>query len=299
MYSPPTTPQLNPDIREELLHRLDQEIQATQVRHDEAKKRLQHEQHERRHATTHEPLVLNQGQFENVDANTQNSWVHDYSFNLTGIVPPQPPKWKQVNHLYEDFKKFRRSCNRVFDGPMAHVSDKVKVNMLLLWCGPDGEDIYEGFNLDVHQQYDLELIWSLFDKHCEPICNFCAARWKFHTVTQAPSETLDTFYNRILKLAKQCQFEPAEEKSRLIDAIIYGTMITKAQEKLLQTPITLTLDQCLGICRHYESLKYHLETIKPRSVEYLQKRHNKSKGHGHGRGGYIPQPTAKPGTGRG
>ena len=180
---------------------------------------------------------------------------------------------------------------------MAHVSDKVKVNMLLLWCGPDGEDIYEGFNLDVHQQYDLELIWSLFGKHCEPICNFRAARWEFHTVTQTPSETLDTFYNRILKLAKQCQFEPVEEKSRLIDAIIYGTTVTKAQEKLLQTPITLTLDQCLSICRHYESLKYHLETIKPRSVEYLQKRHNKSKGHGHG--GYIPQPTAKPGTGRG
>ena len=82
----------------------------------------------------------------------------------------------------------------------------------------------------------------------------------------------DTFYNRILKLAKQCQFEPVEEKSRLIDAVIYGTSITKAQEKLLQTPITLTLDKCLGICRHYESLKYHLETIKPRTVEYLQKK---------------------------
>ena len=305
MYSPPTTPQLNPDIREDLLHRLDQEIQATQVRHDEARKRLQHEQHERRHATTHEPLEpnQNQGQFENVDnMHTQNPQVqfqHDYSFNLTGIVPPQPPKWKQVDHLYEDFKKFKRSCTHVFDGPMAHVSDKVKVNMLLLWCGPDGEDIYEGFNLDVHQQYDLELIWSLFDKHCEPICNFHAARWKFHTVTQAPSETLDTFYNRILKLAKQCQFEPVEERSRLIDAIIYGTTITKAQEKLLQMPITLMLDQCLSICRHYESLKYHLETIKPRSVEYLQKRHNKSKGHGHGRGGYIPQSTTKPGIGRG
>ena len=75
--------------------------------------------------------------------------------------------------------------------------------------------------------------------------------------------------------------------------------ITKAQEKLLQMPITLTLDQCLSICRHYESLNYHLEMIKPRSVEYLQKRHNKSKGHGHGQGGNIPQSTAKPGTGRG
>ena len=167
-----------------------------------------------------------------------------------------------------------------------------------MWCGPDREDIYEGFNLKVHQQYDLELIWSLFDKHCEPICNFRAARWKFRTVTQAPSETLDTFYNRILKLAKQCQFEPVEEKSRLTDAIIYGASITKAQEKLLQTPITLTLDQCLGICRHYESLKYHLETIKHKTVEYLQKRH-KSKGHGHGQGSPSYQSTPKPSLGRG
>ena len=171
---------------------------------------------------------------------------HDYSFNLTGIVLPQPPKWKQVNHLYEDFKKFRRSCTRVFEGPMAHVSKNVKVNVLLLWCGPDGEDIYEGFNLPNTQQYDLELIWTLFDRHCEPICNFCAARWKFRTVSQAPSETHDTFYNRIFKLAKQCQFEPAEEKSRLIGGIMYGTSITKAQEKLLQMRIALTLDQCLS-----------------------------------------------------
>ena len=64
-------------------------------------------------------------------------------------------------------------------------------------------------------------------------------------------------------------------------------------------PITLTLDQCLSICRHYESLKYHLEMIKPRSVEYLQKRHNKSKGHGCGHGGNLSQSTPKPGAGRG
>ena len=176
---------------------------------------------------------------------------------------------------------------------MAHVSEKVKVNMLLLWCGPDREDIYKGFNLEECQQYDLDLIWALFDRHCEPICNFRAARWKFRTVSQAPSETLDTFYNRILKLAKQCQFEPEEEKSRLIDAVIYGTLIVKAHEKLLQTPKSLTLSQCLSICIHYESLKLHLDTIKPKSVEYLQQRHPKPKGHG--RGQRKPNMQPKPG----
>ena len=107
-------------------------------------------------------------------------------------------------------------------------------------------------------------------------------------MSQASNETLDSFYNWISKLAKQCQFNPLGEKSRLIDAIIYGTSDVKAQEKLLQTPKSLTLDQCLNICRHYESLKLHLDTIKPKLIEYLQKHHNKSRkqgqGHGCGRG---------------
>ena len=42
------------------------------------------------------------------------------------------------------------------------------------------------------------------------------------------------------------------------------------------------------ICRHYENLKLHLDTIKPKSIEYLQKCHNKNRkqgqGWGHGRG---------------
>ena len=117
MYSPPVTPQLNPDVCEDLLQWLDQEIQATQIRHDEARRRLQCK---RRHAAIHEPLEeQDQGQFDNADENAQSPRViqqfqHDYSFNLTDIVPPQPPKWKQVDHLYEDFKKFKRMPYQCF-----------------------------------------------------------------------------------------------------------------------------------------------------------------------------------------
>ena len=71
MYSPPMTPQLNPDVREDLLHWLDQEIQATQIRHDEARRRVQCE---RRRTTIHEPLEeQDQGQFDNADANANEN----------------------------------------------------------------------------------------------------------------------------------------------------------------------------------------------------------------------------------
>ena len=65
------------------------------------------------------------------------------SFNLASITPITP-KWKQPDILVEEFHKFKCSCMRIFDGPMCHItSGKVKKNMLLIWAGPDGQDIYD------------------------------------------------------------------------------------------------------------------------------------------------------------
>ena len=56
--------------------------------------------------------------------------------------------------------------------------------------------------------------------------------FKFTKVSQRQGENVDTFYNRILKLAHQCDFSDMNE--RLIDAIIFGMTCVKAQGKLLQ-----------------------------------------------------------------
>ena len=44
------------------------------------------------------------------------------SFNLQNINAPVPLKWKHNNHILEEYKKFGHSCQRIFDGPMAHVT---------------------------------------------------------------------------------------------------------------------------------------------------------------------------------
>ena len=70
---------------------------------------------------------------------------------------------------------------------------------------------------------------------------------------------------------------------RLIDAIIFGTTCIKAQDKLLQTPNTLNLQQCLTVCRHYESLSLHIQQIHPgsnRHIEFLCKHHPKTEKSG-------------------
>ena len=112
--------------------------------------------------------------------------VNEYnSFNLTNITPPVPPKWKQPDNLLDEFHKFRDSYQQIFDGPMCHItSGKVKTSMLLIWAGPDSEDIYDSFNLPPHQANDVQHVLQQFEEFCKPICNFRAARFKFTKVSQ-------------------------------------------------------------------------------------------------------------------
>ena len=123
------------------------------------------------------------------------------SFNLQNINVPVPPKWKHNRHILQEYKKFHRSCQRILDGLMAHVaSGKVKANMSLIWCGPDGEGICNNFELTQDKMYDVDYVMEQFELYCEPLCNFCAARYKFHQVTQRENEMTNAFYHCIQKL---------------------------------------------------------------------------------------------------
>ena len=73
-YSPPTTPQMDPDIRRDLLKCLDQEIKATQTKQDEMQRRLQHE---RQRATTHSPM----SQFDVADPDVNDELDNQKSYS--------------------------------------------------------------------------------------------------------------------------------------------------------------------------------------------------------------------------
>ena len=82
-----------------------------------------------------------------------------------------------------------------------------------------------------------------FELYCEPIWNFSAVRYEFQQVSQKENEMTNAFYHHIQKLCVQCKFSDDEE--HLVGAIIYGTRVHKAREKLLQMSKHLTLCDCL------------------------------------------------------
>ena len=107
------------------------------------------------------------------------------------LHPQHLQKWKTSDTLLDDFRKFIRSCQRIFDGPMCHItSGKVKTSMLLIWARLDREDIYENFNLPVHQKYDVDFVLNRFKAFGEPICNFRIAHFKFSKVHQYQGESM-------------------------------------------------------------------------------------------------------------
>ena len=113
----------------------------------------------------------------------------------------------------------------------------------------------------LHHSNDINAVFEAFKRYCETICNFQAAQFKFRAVKQQDSKIINTFYHRVLHLAKQCQFDNINEC--LIDAIVHGCKSKKAQDKLLQMSILMTLEECLLICSHYESLQWHVNIVRP------------------------------------
>ena len=54
---------------------------------------------------------------------------------------------------------------------LCHISSgKVKTNMLLIWVGPDGEDIYENFNLLPHHKH----VWTMYLEGSKNFVSQCA-----------------------------------------------------------------------------------------------------------------------------
>ena len=71
---------------------------------------------------------------------------------LTGIPIPNID-WHSGN-LPETLRKFRRTCQYIFDGPLAEKDEKIKVQILqylMLWVGEEGRDICDGWGLSAEE----------------------------------------------------------------------------------------------------------------------------------------------------
>ena len=56
-----------------------------------------------------------------------------------------------------------RTCQYIFDGPLAEKDEKIKVQYLMLWVGEEGRDICDGCGLSVEDNILLTPHWKGFE----------------------------------------------------------------------------------------------------------------------------------------
>ena len=91
--------------------------------------------------------------------------------------------------------------------------------------------IFTKTRLTPAQRYDIKYVMQRFEEFYALICNFRAVHFKFSKVYKKQDKTIDMFYHCILYTCNQWELSDPDE--RLVDALIFGTSIVKAKDKLL------------------------------------------------------------------
>ena len=101
-------------------------------------------------------------------------------------------------------KKFLRSCNLHFNGPLKDLDEAVKVNYLLIWAGSEGQDIADTFTFTEEEQGTLQAYVSKYEKYVKPRSNFCVARYLLLDCSQRSDEAADVYMKCLKELLSQC-----------------------------------------------------------------------------------------------
>ena len=217
------------------------------------------------------------------------TYVHTGN-DLLGVKPPTFD-WEAPD-LSKQFKTFKRYCELMLGTPTyANKSKADIVSYILLWLGPEAVEIFDNMKFDDEtQKQDPTEVWNAFLNYFEPKSNYRLARFQLREITQAPSESIDSFVTRLKVQAQRCNFGNTEQmEDHLVDQIIMGVAHDDIRRKLLnQNPSKLTLDSVLEFSRTYEATSSQMHSFgksisELRNKQYCSRsrsRHRYSRGSG-------------------
>ena len=193
---------------------------------------------------------------------------------LTGVPIPSID-WRSHN-LPEVFRKFKRTCELIFAGPLSQIDEVQKITYLMIWADDEGRDIKDGWGLTDGDKKKLNVHWTRFEEYVKPKSTFRVARFQFRALKQQQGETIDAFMTKARVLADSCEY--ADKESQLIDCLIGGVSSDDIKKRLLAKDKTMTLDDGLTVARSYETTQRSMNQIQEstKSVQAVRTHHQKS-----------------------
>ena len=130
--------------------------------------------------------------------------------DLTSVLIPAI-NWQSGN-IPEVLRKFKRTCEYIFNGPLATKDEAVKVQYLMLWVGEDGRDIRDGWTLSEANSKILASHWTGFENYAKPKSSFRVSRCQVRAIKQEQNETIDAFMTRARIIANYCEYTDKDEQ---------------------------------------------------------------------------------------
>lgn len=127
----------------------------------------------------------------------------------------KPPEisWT-AQDLHQEWHRFNRQTQCIFEGPLHEKEESVKVSYLKLWVGDKGLDVFEGFTFAKPEDAaKLNVVLKKFEQYCAPRKNHIMAALKFNERRQGDNESFDSFVTDLKIVAIKKKNEWFETRS--------------------------------------------------------------------------------------
>ena len=141
----------------------------------------------------------------------------------------------------------------------------IQVATLLTVMGKECYEVYQNLPLTDEQRKSAQQILTSLGAHFDPKRNVVYERFMFNSCKQEPKENIDTFLNRLRKLATTCSYGPLLDEM-LRDRLVIGVAGNSIRARLLRES-SLTLQKAIDICRSSEQAAIHLQQMDPVEAE--------------------------------
>ena len=154
--------------------------------------------------------------------------------------------------LHQEWCRFSRQAECIFDGPLHEKEESMKVSYLKLWVDDKGLDVFEGFTFAKPEDAaKLKVVLKKFEEYCAPRKKHIMAALKFNERRQGDSESFDSFVTDLKVLVKDSRYQ--EEERMVRDAIVFRCKHPKVREKCLDQADALTWEKAIEIGQNYET----------------------------------------------
>ena len=174
--------------------------------------------------------------------------------------------WSSSGDLYRRFQTFKQQCSLIFRSPLAAKSEAYKVDMLLLWAGEKGLEIYNtAVFAEDGDNVKLEPVWEALEGYARPRSNKILAIFQLRCLKQGDM-TLEEFVTRSRTLIEEGGYEGDAKEEELRNVLVFGMKSDKARREAIGVGNNLTFEEVYALAKTEETTQAQMEVITKGSV---------------------------------